>query len=141
MAIDLTPEQRELGMANFQRTAEGLSRRGFMKSFAAAAGAAAVVSPAVYYGYESMEGRPVTAALIGGGDEGGVLVGEHNPDFLKFVAVADIRPSNRKRIFDGDPGVALRKGFKKIYGADCDQPKRGNLPNEDYIEAFTDWEE
>src|SRR3989442_1071497 len=102
MAIDLTPDQRELGMANFQRTAEGLSRRGFMKSFAAAAGTAAVVSPAVYFGYESMEGTPVKAALIGGGDEGGVLVGDHNPDYLQFVAVCDIRPSSRKRIFDGD---------------------------------------
>src|SRR2546423_3784074 len=114
MAIDLTPDQRELGMANYKHTVEGLSRRGFMKSFAAAAGAAAVVSPAIYFGYESMEGRPVKAALLGAGDEGGVLVGEHNPDYLQFVAVCDIRPSNRRRIFEGDPNPQarlLRKGF------------------------------
>ena len=43
-------------------------------------------------------------------------IGEHNPDFLKFVAVCDIRPTNMRRIFEGDPKVPLRKGFRKIYG-------------------------
>src|SRR5947209_1782684 len=117
MAIDLTPEQRETGRDNYVRTAEGLTRRGFLKSMAIAGAAAVPVSAAVYFGYESLHGRPVKAALIGGGDEGGVLVGEHNPEFLEFVAVCDIRPSNVRRIFDGDPKVPqLRKGFKRIYG-------------------------
>jgi predicted dehydrogenase len=116
MAINLTPQERATGMANYARTAEGLTRRGFMKSLAIAGVSVAAVSPAVYFGYKSMEGKPVKAALIGGGDEGGVLVGEHNPEYLQFIAVCDIRPSNMKRIFDGDPKVALRKGFKKVYG-------------------------
>jgi predicted dehydrogenase len=115
MAIDLTPEQREVGRENFARTAEGLNRRGFMKSLAAGAGGVAALSAAGYFGYAKLGGNPVKAALIGGGDEGGVLVGEHNPDFLEFVAVADIRPSNLRRIFVGEP-AGLRKGFKKIYG-------------------------
>ena len=120
MAIDLTTEQRETGKENFARTAEGLTRRGFMKSMVA--GAAIVpVTAGVYYGYKSLGGKPVKAALIGGGDEGGVLVGEHNPEFLEFVACCDIRPTNMKRIFDGDPKVALRKGFKKIYGNNADK--------------------
>src|SRR5262249_2964492 len=103
MAIDLTPEQRATGQANFANTTNGLTRRGFMKSLAVAGASVAVVSPAVYFGYQKMQGKPVKAALIGGGDEGGVLVGEHNPEYLEFVAVCDIRPSNMKRIFDGDP--------------------------------------
>ena len=115
MALDLTEKQRTLGQANFKAASEELSRRGFMKSVAA--GAAVVpVGAAVYFGYESIHGKPVKAALIGCGDEGGVLLGEHNPDFIEFVAACDIRPSNRKRILEGDPKVALRKGFKKIYG-------------------------
>src|ERR671929_2123507 len=81
-------------------------------------------------------GNPVKAALIGGGDEGGVLIGEHNPDFLKFVAVCDIRPTNMKRIFEGDPKVPLRKGFKKVYGYGVE---RKGSP--DYIEKFTDPED
>src|SRR5579864_1784458 len=111
MAIDLTPEQRETGKENFARTAEGLTRRGFMKSIVA--GAAVVpVSAALYFGYKSLQGKPVKAAIIGCGDEGGVLVGEHNPEYLEFVACCDIRPSNFRRIFEGDPkAIALRKGF------------------------------
>src|SRR5262249_1281556 len=62
-------------------------------------------------------------------------VGEHNPEFLKFVAVADIRPSNMARIYEGEPR-GLRKGFKKVYGLGV---QRKGHP--DYIEAFTDWEE
>ncbi len=120
MAIDLTPEQRETGSANYVRATEGLTRRGFMKSMAVAGLAAVPVSAAVYFGYESLHGRPVKAALIGAGDEGGVLVGEHNPEYLEFVAVCDIRPSNMKRIFEGEP-AGLRKGFNRIYGNNAEK--------------------
>ena len=123
MTIELTPEQREVGRENYVRTSEGLTRRGFMKSLAVAGAAVVPVSTAVYFGYESLHGKPVKAALIGGGDEGGVLVGAHNPEYLEFIAVCDIRPSNMTRIFDGDPKVpALRKGLSAIYGANADEP-------------------
>ena len=117
MAIDLNPKQRETGKANFQEVTGDLTRRGFMQSMAVGAGVAAV-APSVYFGYKAI-GNPVKAALIGGGDEGGILVGAHNKDFLKFVAVADIRPYNLGRIMDGDPKVPLRPGFKKLYGPEA----------------------
>src|SRR5436305_15342387 len=112
MALDLTPEQKEIGKANFQRAvgamaqdappaAGGLTRRGFMKGLLAA-GAVLPVSAAAYFGYSRLHGRPVRAGLIGAGDEGGVLVGEHNPEFLEFIAYSDIRPSNQKRIFEDE---------------------------------------
>ncbi len=118
MAIDVTAEQRAAGEANFDKAKDalGLNRRNFLKAGVLGAGAMAGSAAAVYFGYQSVQGNPVKAALIGGGDEGGVLVGEHNPDFLQFVAVCDIRPSNMERIFKGDPKVALRKGFNKVYG-------------------------
>ncbi len=123
MAIDLTPEQRETGKANFQRVADGLTRRDFMKSLALTAGTVAPVTAAAYFGYNSWgdTNRPVRAALIGSGDEGGVLAGEHNPKFLEIVSVADIRPSNQKRIFDLNP-ASIRKGLKYHYGNDA--PKK-----------------
>src|SRR5437899_1984142 len=80
MAIDLTPEQRQVGQDNFGRAVDGLNRRRFLKGVGLAAGAVAATTPALYFGYQSMH-RPVKAALIGAGDEGGVLVGEHNPDY------------------------------------------------------------
>src|SRR5262245_14896470 len=136
MALDITPEQRELGKATFRDVTGDLTRRGFMKSMAATAGAVAVVSPAVYFGFKQFDGKPVKAALIGGGDEGGVLVGEHNPNFLEFVAVCDIRPSNMKRVFDGEGATTLRKGLKYHYGKDCD--KEGGTH---HIRQYTDYKE
>jgi predicted dehydrogenase len=119
MALDLTPEQRAIGKANFERVVgyNGLTRRDFMKGMLAA-GAVLPVSAAAYFGYERLAGRPVKAGLIGAGDEGGVLVGEHNPDYLQFIAYSDIRPYNQKRIFDGEKS-GPRKGFNKKYGSDA----------------------
>lgn len=136
MAIDMTPEQRAVGEANFQKAVDhlGLNRRDFLKAGAAGVGAAGLTAAAAYWGYRALPGKPVRAALIGGGDEGGVLVGEHNPDYLKFVAVCDIRPSNVRRIFEGDPKVPLRKGFKKVYGSGV---QASGSP--DYIETFDDY--
>jgi predicted dehydrogenase len=137
MALDMTPEQRDIGRANFERSVHelanpperaGMTRRNFMKGLMAA-GAAVPLSAAAYFGYTRLHGRPVKAGLIGAGDEGGVLVGEHNPEFIEFVACSDIRPSNHKRIFDGEtpsstPGALWRKGFKRIYGANCERSIR-----------------
>jgi predicted dehydrogenase len=121
MALDLTQEQKETGRRNFEATSGELTRRGFMKSMAA--GAAVVpLSAAVYFGYDSWKGnKPLRTALIGCGDEGGVLVGDHNPEFNEIVAVSDLRPYNLKRIFEGEGGESPRKGLKKHYGADCEK--------------------
>src|SRR5437867_2732425 len=100
MSLYLTPEQKAIGQANFQAAVgyHGLTRRDFMNGLLAA-GTALPVTAAVYYGYQKLHGSPVRAGLIGAGDEGGVLVGEHNKEYLEFIAYSDIRPSNRKRIF------------------------------------------
>ena len=118
MPLDLTAEQKERGRSNFH-TAVGshVDRRDFMKGMLAA-GAAVPLTAAAYFGYQQLGGKPVKAGLIGAGDEGGVLVGEHNPDYLHFIAYSDIRPSNQKRIFEGEPGSSPRKGFNKNYGND-----------------------
>jgi len=132
MAIDLTPEQRAVGEDNFKKATErlGLTRRELLKAGLIGAGAVGGSAAAIYFGYKGWKGAPVRAALIGGGDEGGVLVGEHTPDFLQFVAVAEIRPFNVQRIFEGDPKSPLRKGFKKVYG--------GEAKN---IKVYKDWRE
>ncbi len=136
MALDMTPEQKETGKANFQRVVgklaesdqeaarQGLTRRRFMQGLIGA-GAALPITAAAYYGYSNsgFRDRPVRAGLIGAGDEGGVLVGEHNPNFVKFIACCDIRPSNRDRIFKGEPDkpASPRKGFNFHYGSDSRQ--------------------
>src|SRR5262245_30470948 len=135
MALDLTPEQKAAGKANFEQAAGDLARAGKMNTMAVggtptdpknpdrrdfiktglAAGAVVPVSAAVYFGYQSWKGnKAVRTAVIGTGDEGGVLVGDHNPEFNEVVAVCDLRPSNIDRIFAGDTGP--RKGLNNKYG-------------------------
>ena len=130
MALDLTTEQKEVGRKNFEAVAGDLTRRDMMKSMAA--GAAVVpLSAAVYYGYESWKGnKAVKTALLGCGDEGGVLIGDHNPEFINIVAVADIRPSNQERIFEGEK-AGPRKGLKHYYGKNA----------KDTIKTFGNYEE
>jgi predicted dehydrogenase len=135
MAIDLTPEQRTVGKENFHRVVgklaedkPGVTRRDFMKGLIGA-GATLPVAAAAYFGYTAQDGKPavpdkpVRAALIGAGDEGGVLVGFHNPKYLEFVAVCDFRPSNQKRIFDGDEELdPVHQGQKRMKKT---SPRRG----------------
>ncbi len=137
MAIDLTSEQKAIGKANFHRAvgklAEpspsllGLSRRQFMQGLVAA-GATIPVAAAAYFGYNNraFAGDPLKVGLIGAGDEGAVLVNEHNKEYLRFIAYSDVRPYNQKRIFDGlrwrdgkwEPESG-RRGFTALYGRDA----------------------
>jgi len=138
MALDLTPDQKATGKTNFEQAAGDLARNGQMNSMVVggpkdpknpdrrdflkvglAAGAVIPVSAAVYFGYNSWTGnKAVKTALIGCGDEGGVLIGDHNPEFNEVVAVCDIRPTNRTRIFEGEKAPSPRKGLNGIYGAE-----------------------
>lgn len=142
MAPDLTKEQREVGQANFKTATQTLnadpSRRDVLKVVGGVA-AVAPVAAAVYFGIESLKGKPVKAALIGCGDEGGVLLGEHNPDTLQFIAACDIRPYNKNRIIEGELArnpKSPRKGFKNIYGAKYANDIRDNHFYTDYREML-----
>ena len=56
--------------------------------------------------------------FIGTGDEGSVLLTQHPPESMDIVAIADLRPTNRKRAFDGD-GNEHRVGLVKKLGPEC----------------------
>src|SRR5262245_57831628 len=150
MALDLTPEQKATGKANFHRAvgklAEpgpsfmGVSRRQFMQGLIAG-GATLPLGAAAFFGYtnRAFADRPVKAGLIGAGDEGGVLVGEHNPAYLQFIAYSDIRPSNQRRIFENEQArnaASPRRGFRFHYGNQC---HRDSSPN--YIRLYEDYRE
>jgi predicted dehydrogenase len=114
MSLYVTPEQKKAGEENFLR-AVGSNRREFLK-VGLAAGAAIPLGAALFFGYKQLQGKAVKTAVIGTGDEGGVLVGAHNPEYLEIVAICDIRPTNLKRIFDGEKPPSPRLGLNKIYG-------------------------
>lgn len=140
MALDMTPEQKDVGKGNFNRVVgkladgnaqvddhgpQGITRRRFMQGMVAA-GATVPISAAAFFGYRyhgfPTDMKPVKAALIGAGDEGGVLIGEHNPNFVKFIAYSDIRPSNQRRIFIDEKATnpnSPRRGFNFHYGSNA----------------------
>lgn len=127
--MQLTPEEKQLGKDNFheasadvQQMAQeravknkdtaGITRREVIK----AAVATGVGLGAAVYGYEELKGSDrVKVGFIGTGDEGSILLTQHPPKYMEIVAIADIRPSNRKRAFTGD-GNEHRVGLIKKLG-------------------------
>src|ERR1043166_1990717 len=153
MALDMTPEQKATGKDNFNRVVgklaeadaqaqeQGITRRRFMQGMIPA-GATLPVSAAAFFGYRyhgfPNNMRPVKAGIIGTGDEGGVLVGEHNPQFINFIAYSDIRPTNQRRIFLDEKLTnpnSPRRGFNFHYGSDA---KRHITLHEDYHKLLDD---
>jgi predicted dehydrogenase len=72
-----------------------------------------------YFGYGATVKEPLRVGVIGTGDEGGVLIGAINPGFIQVKAIADIRPYNQYRAFNGDyyshTQRAARPGLLEIY--------------------------
>ncbi len=99
----LTPEQRALGRENANNVL-GITRRDFLK-----AAAVAPAAGAFYFGYGGVD-RPVRAAIIGTGNEGcGAMIHDSNPEYVKYIGVCDIRPSQQKRAlneFRNHPGYS-----------------------------------
>ena len=119
--MHLTPEQEKIGHDNFY-DALGGAREEFKteanrREFLAGVTAGTVGLGAAYFGYSKLQGNPVKVGFIGTGDEGNILITEHPPEYMEIVAVADARPSNRVRVFEGD-GNEHRVGLNKKLGRD-----------------------
>ncbi|MFO1019773.1 MAG: Gfo/Idh/MocA family oxidoreductase [Planctomycetales bacterium] len=112
--MNLTPEQKLIGKQNYNAAVGAVSRRAFLK------GAAAAVPGmgAAYFGYKELKGNPVRVGFIGTGDEGSVLITQHPPEYMQIVAIADLRPSNQRRAFEGSDEVN-RIGLNRKLGADA----------------------
>lgn len=117
--MNLSPEEKKIGKENFQE-AVGTTRRDFLKGSIAATVAAGGVGAlgGYYFGYQKIS-DPLRVGVIGTGDEGGVLMGAINPDYIDVVAIADIRPYSQHRAFYGDwysPGAhSARPGLLEVY--------------------------
>ena len=113
--MNLTPKEREAGKENF-RAAAGESRRDFLKQGILAGAVAGGGLGAFYFGYDKTLADPVRVGVLGTGDEGSVLIGAVNPDFIQVQAIADVRPYNQWRAFNGDWGQPARPGLLAKYG-------------------------
>jgi predicted dehydrogenase len=137
---NLTPEEREIGRDNYYSAVtehDRISRRSFLAT-TAAAGVAGVGVGGMYFGYGKPD-RPVRVCVIGTGDQGSVLMGAINPDFVEVKSICDIRPSSVHRAFHGDwatPNtIKVRPGLMSVYGWQSrDEAER-------YVKVFQDYKE
>jgi predicted dehydrogenase len=116
--MNLSEEQKKIGKENFN-DAVSVTRRDFLTGTVAAGLATGAGLGSMYFGYGKSLGDPLRIGVVGTGDEGSVLLGAHNPDYLNVVAIADIRPYNVFRAFHGDmsspSAYAARPGLMAKY--------------------------
>ena len=125
--MNLTPEEKAIGRENFHAAigsnvpdAAGVSRRDFLKQGIAGGLVSGAGLGAFYFGYGASVENPLRVGVLGTGDEGSVLIGAINPDYISVEAIADIRPYNVHRAFHGDHNsdgaLKVRCGLLTKYG-------------------------
>ena len=137
----LSAEQRQNGTDNYYSSLseyDRLNRRDFIRNTMAIGGATAIGAGAMYFGYQKPI-NPIRVCVIGTGDEGNVLIGAINPDYVQVTSICDMRPSSIHRAFHGDwssdNAKRVRKGLMDVYGWDTEEEARRN------VKEYSDWED
>ncbi len=143
--MNLSAQERAIGKENFHAAiGSELTRREFLAGSIAAGVVSGAGLGAFYFGYGKSVGDPVRVGVIGTGDEGSVLMGAHNPEYLQVVAIADIRPYNVYRAFHGDESsasaYAVRPGLLKKYDWKSEDDARSHVKvyDQDYHDLLKD---
>lgn len=114
-----------------QTAAAGVNRRDFILGGVAAGVVVGGGLGAFYFGYDKAIGRPLRVGVIGTGDEGSVLIGALNSEFIEVKAIADIRPYNIWRAFHGDhyseASLAARPGLMAKYDWKTEEEARRHV--------------
>jgi predicted dehydrogenase len=114
-----------------QVAAPGVNRRDFILGGVAAGVVVSGGLGAFYYGYDKAIGQPLRVGVIGTGDEGSVLLGAINPEFIEVKAITDIRPYNIWRAFHGDheseTALAARPGLMAKYDWKTEEEARRHV--------------
>jgi predicted dehydrogenase len=146
--MNLTPEQKAIGKQNFDE-ATGTTRREFLATIGIVGGTAAAAGlGAKYFKYGPKLDDRLRVGVIGTGDEGNVLIGALNPDYIDVVAIADIRPYSIHRAFHGDwyspsahtarPGLLAVYGQREGWKNETDARKHVKVYTADYNELLDD---
>ncbi len=143
--MNLTPEEKEIGRDNYYgavNSYDQLNRRDFLTRTMAGTAALGAGVGAMYFGY-AKPSRPVNIAVIGTGDEGSVLIGSLNPDYVNVKAICDCRPSSQFRAFHGDwttyNTTQVRPELMKVFGWSSEEIARRNVQvYTDYMDVMKD---
>lgn len=136
--MNLTPQQKAVAKEEFLR----VSRRDFMIASTAAVAVAGSATGAFYFGYGKAHGEPLRVGVVGTGDEGNVLIGAINPEYVQVKSIADIRPYNVWRAFHGDNSsdsiIQIRRGLMNVYGWKTEEEAYRNVKvYGDYMELLS----
>ena len=122
MVDKLTADERSVGEENYYSAIGSyydVNRRDFLRGLVAAGAVSGAGLGAAYFGYGKVN-DPVRVAVIGTGDEGNVLIGGCNPDYVDVKAICDIRPFGQHRAFHGDhsssAALVRRPGLIRVAG-------------------------
>ena len=133
MVDKLSSEQRDVGKANYYEAVGSyydVNRRDFLRGIVATGAVSGAGLGAAYFGYNKVN-DPVRIAVIGTGDEGNVLIGGCNPDYVDVKAICDIRPFGVRRAFHGDyssPSALVRRpGLMRVAGYKDEAEARRNV--------------
>ncbi len=128
----LSPEEKAVGKENFHAAiGSKATRRDLLKKSIKAEVASGNGLGSMYFGYGDSVAEPVRVGVIGTGDEGSVLLGAINPKYIAVKAIADIRPYNVWRAFNGDlssdAAHAARPGLMSVYGWKTEDEAKKNV--------------
>ena len=128
----LSPEEQAIGKENFYAAlGSKLIRRDLLKKAIKAEVASGKGLGPMYFGYGDSVPEPVRVGVIGTGDEGTVLLGAINPKYITVKAIADARPYNVWRAFNGDfyseSAIKTRPGLMKVYGWKTEDEAKKNV--------------
>jgi predicted dehydrogenase len=135
----LNPQEKAVGKSNFHAAiGSDLTRREFLIRSIASGAVGAAGLGAFYFGYTKMK-SPLPIGIIGTGDEGGVLIGALNPDYVDVVAISDIRPYNVHRAFHGDQSTPTAQAARPGLMAKYDFKSEDDAKK--HVKVYTDYKE
>jgi predicted dehydrogenase len=133
MVTKLSADAREIGKENYYNavsTYYDVNRRDFLRGIVATGAVSGAGLGAAYFGYGNVK-DPVRVAVIGTGDEGNVLIGGCNPNYVDVKAICDIRPFGIHRAFHGDwsspSSLKRRPGLISVAGYKDESEARKNV--------------
>jgi predicted dehydrogenase len=143
--MNLSPEEREVGRENYYSSVtefERIHRRDFLVKSFAAGGISVAGMGAMYFGYQRPK-QAIRVCVIGTGDQGSVLLGSINPDYVQVTSICDIRPSSIHRAFHGDwtsdNTIRVRPGLMRVYGWESEAEAHRQVKiHQDWREAIAD---